>query len=154
MFFYEYSCGHMCICASISACANIPLQPRRAPAAECPGAPAGTDLGWPAAARGWCRPNQWSPLSAPPAPQAGCTRSRVIRGTSSPAGTPRWTTGGGVGGVIGVEGRIVEKRKEKTEVATHKSFRNHCPERITIIYCLIIIMHLTSSSLNNKDYGI
>lgn len=49
------------VCKSVQAWllnANIPPQPRRAPAAECPGEPAGTDLGWPAAARGWCRPNQ------------------------------------------------------------------------------------------------
>lgn len=95
MFFYEYSCGHMCICSSMPACANIPLQPRHAPAAECPGAPAGTDLEWPAAARGWCRENQWSPLSAPPSPQAGCPRSGVTTSTSSPAGTPHWTAGEG-----------------------------------------------------------
>lgn len=120
----------MCICASVPACANIPPQPRRAPAAECPGGPAGTDLGWPAAARGWCRPNQWSPPSAPPAPPAGCPRSGVMRCTGSPAGTPRWTAGGQGRKVIGVkaafEGLLRRERRlrwQHTKVLLTNVFR-------------------------------
>lgn len=115
--FYEYSCRHMCICANVPACANIPPQPRRAPAAECPDAPAGRGLGWPAAARGWCRPNQWSPLSAPPVPPAGCPRSGATGRAGSPAGTPRCTAGekrrsGEYGVIEGASEGLLRKKKE------------------------------------------
>lgn len=89
--FMNFHLRRMCICAHVSVCANAPPRSSTEAAAERPGAPAGTDRGWSAAAHGWCRLSRWSPPSAPPGRPADCPCFGVTRSTGSPAGTPRLT---------------------------------------------------------------